>query len=200
VIRAIWGYLRDEVLPRWQAVIFGSELWLAIVIGITCGIWGDDLALAHAKVGDITSAVLTYAAIAFGFCLSGLSLVLALPDREFATRLARSSPTGSRASHYSELIFVFSWTAIIHWLDVAGSIALFVFCGSEERVFPPCDYARSKVNLLDFVHREWFWIDRRLVVFAATFLTVYAVFQFLITLITLAQVGRVYIDSLKASA
>jgi len=199
VIQAIRLYIRDEVLPRWREVVFGSELWLAVAIALACGLWGNRLALAHAKVGDITSAVLTYAAIAFGFCLSGLSLVLALPDREFATRLAKSRPPGSKASHYSELVFVFSWTAIIHWLDVAGAIALFILCGSDERIFPACDHASAK-ELFGLIHRECLWPDRRLIVFAATFVTVYAVFQFLITLITLAQVGRVYIDTLRTSA
>lgn len=55
MIRAIWIYIRDEALPRWRAVVFGSELWLAIAIGLVCGVWGDRLALAHAKVGDITA-------------------------------------------------------------------------------------------------------------------------------------------------
>ena len=179
MIRDLRSYLSDEAKPRIRKIIGGSELWIALACGILIGGWGDRFVGTDLKVGDIVSSLLAYSAIALGFCLSGLIIALTLPDREFAKLLATHRASASSPNSYSNLMFVFSWTAIAHWVEVLGVLALLVFRGTEAQVFP----------LLSNWHH-------RLVIGAVGFVASYALFQFLIAVITLSMVGRLYIDRL----
>jgi hypothetical protein len=59
--------------------------------------------------------LIAYASIALGFCVAGLTISLTLPDRDFASHLATLKCPGQSTNSYSDLLFVFSWTAIAHW-------------------------------------------------------------------------------------
>jgi len=181
MIAAIWSYLREEIWKRRRAIICGSESWVSVLLGVAVGVWGDGAALAAAEVGDIVTVVLTYASIALGFCLAGLTLAVTLPDQEFARTLARTVPKGASSDAYQELLFVFSWTAIAHWVMVSTCIVAIAVVPSKEAVFPAS-----------------FDTTRRLWVGASVAVVAYGLCQFLITLVTLSQVGRRYIESLRA--
>jgi hypothetical protein len=181
VIRAISHYLREETLPRTRSIVLSTDFVLAVVLGVVVVRWGDSLNLADVKVGDIVSALLTYAAIAFGFCLSGLTVALTLPSDTFVKYLATSIPPKGKFDAYSDLMFVFSWTAMIHWIDVVALVGILILAGSDSKVLP------ANATLV-----------RKVVVGGLTFFVVYGVFQFMLTLVTLSQVGRVYIRQLKA--
>jgi hypothetical protein len=86
-------------------------------------------------------------------------------------------------SGYSDLLFVFSWTAVVHWAVIVFGLVELVACDyGGALVETPYDLlARLRLGLL-------------------TFLVLYAVFQFLITLITLSQVGNRYIEHLRDRA
>jgi hypothetical protein len=59
-------------------------------------------------VGDVTTGLIAYAAIALGFCVAGLTISLTLPDRDFASQLAFCKEKGEPTNAYSDLLFVFS--------------------------------------------------------------------------------------------
>jgi len=179
MINATRQYLRDEIGPRVESIIGGSELWLSLFIGIACAVWGDQILLGKAKIGDIVGGLLTYASIAFGFCLAGLTLALTLPDQNFVKKLATSKVSNRKHDAYSDLLFVFSWTAICHWVAIVAFIAALVLAGPQSDILPAAAP-----------------ISRRVVVAVIAFITAYGVLRFLITLITLSQVGRLYIMSL----
>jgi hypothetical protein len=176
VTRALLQYFNEEAGPRFFDIIFKSDFIIAALAGAGFALWGENIGLADAKIGDVTTALLTYAAIAFGFCLSGLTLALVLPDREFAVQLASSKVSSKSLNSYSNLMFIFSWTAFIHWLVVISAIVAFAFCGSDEQILPPCPT-----------------VLRRGIVGLLIFLSIYAILRFLVTLITLSQVGHLYI-------
>lgn len=81
---------------------------------------------------------------------------------------------------YSDLLFVFSWTATAHWLTVVGSFAVLIAAGFDRHLIPPHANACPHIaaGLLAFI-------------------AAYAVSLFLVTLLTLAQVGNVYIKRLR---
>jgi hypothetical protein len=183
MISAMFQYFWDEAIPRLFKIFISSEFIISALLAACAGIWGSGFGLADAKVVDATTALLTYAAIAFGFCLSGLTLVLVLPDLAFANQLARSQINQDAPNAYSNLMFVFSWTAMIHWFAVVGAVAVFAFCGSDQKILP-----------------IGAGTSRRAVVGLLTFLTIYGVSNFLVALITLSQVGRLYILKLTKRA
>lgn len=180
MIKACQKYISREVLPRWKSILIASDFWIAVIIGIVVGSYGDHISLGSSKIAGGAVAILTYAAIALGFCLAGLTLTLTLPNADFVKRLAATKLPNSKTNSYSNLIFVFSWTAILHWLIVVISVLALVFFDADAQL------------LLNSATTLW-----RIITGSIFFCVSYALFQFLITLITLSQVGSVYIKHLE---
>jgi hypothetical protein len=182
MIGAVFQYLWQEARPRFLAIVGSSDFVIAVLLGGAMGLWGQRLGLADAKIVDVTTALLTYSAIAFGFCLSGLTLALVLPDMGFAKQLATSRIKTDGLNSYSNLMFLFSWAALIHWLVIVAAIAIFAYSGSEPKVLP--------------IHASYL---HHIAIGCLSFLSIYAICRFLVALITLSQVGRLYIARLATT-
>lgn len=181
MIGPVSSYCSHEVWPRAGRVLLTFESILAAVAGVAAGLRGDHMAMGRIDASTAATVLMTYATMAFGFSLAGLTIALTLPDKEFATTLANDRPRGETdADSYSDLLFVFSWTAAAHWLLVVSSILLLVMFDPKNAVLPS-DAGTA----------------RRLFVGVTGGLVIYGVCQFLITLITLSQVGRLYISALR---
>lgn len=182
MIGSALDYWRREVRPRRRRILWGSHFLIAAVLGIVFSLFGPSLHTGRITYGDVAGALLAYGAISFGFAVAALSLVLAIPHDRFSKWLAASheSPRSARSS-YDDLIFVFSWTAALHWMLVV-TILMTVFAhGSSRQVFPALDDVGDRLSSGGLL-----------------FITVYGVCQFLIALITLAQFGKLYVSYLSA--
>jgi hypothetical protein len=180
MIKACLRYLQQEAAPRWRGIIFTADFVLSVAVGYAVGTWGHHVLPESTKVSDVGIALLTYAAIALGFCLAGLTLVLTLPHENFVKRLVSVRSRTKDHDSYSDLLFVFSWTALLHWAILFISIVVLLLWGAQQPILSPYSSLRH-----------------RIFVGIVSGLTVYCLFQFLITLITLSQVGRVYIKSIR---
>jgi hypothetical protein len=176
MIPSVWSYLRHEVLGRWSEIVGGSEFWLSVVVGAVLWWRLSWLPAADLYVHDIVGIALTYAAIALGFCVAGMTIVLTLPHDEFVARLASTKLEGKRGNGYSDLMFVFSWTAIAHWVCIVVLCIETVLSSREDIVFSAA-------------YKD----GRRVFVGMSAALVMYCFAQFLITLITLSQVARALI-------
>lgn len=78
MIKATYSYFTDEARPRLREIICGSEFWLALLTGLLFGAYGDAFLSSETKVGDVIAGLLTYSAIALGFCVAGLTIALTL--------------------------------------------------------------------------------------------------------------------------
>jgi len=181
MVRPLFQYLRDEGVPRSRKIILSPESFIAIMVAIAFWRWGDRFFYQSPKIGDVATGLIAYASIALGFCVAGLTISLTLPDQDFATRLAVLKGDEEPTNAYSDLLFVFSWTAIAHWLALIVLFALTLF-------------AESSSPLLPIGHSRL----RGFFVSATACICAYCLCQFLITLITLSQVGNVYIKHLAA--
>ena len=92
MIRDIVKYLLDEAKPRfWQLV--GTDCIISLLVGIACALWGERvLPISSVKGTDVATALLTYAALALGFSLAGLTLVLTIPSKELVQAMLSSKP------------------------------------------------------------------------------------------------------------
>ncbi len=183
MIRVFGRFIKDEAWSRADRIFLNSSFVFSVGIGIVFGLWGEKFLPDTTKVLDVGMALLTYAAIAQGFCLAGYSLLLTLPNQEFLLMLSKhynEQDTMKKHDSYSDLLFVFSWTAVVHWMVLLGSILILVFSGSQQSVWPATPSLRY-----------------RIIGGIMCGLSFYGLFQFLITLITLSQVGKVSIDHLK---
>jgi hypothetical protein len=193
LIGGLVRYFRRQVAPRWFSIIAGSELWVAVAVAALFGLLVGNDRIGAAKVGDVITALLAYAAVAFGFSLAGLTIALTLPDETFARELATvRKPTprnalqrfkarvGHESDAFSDLLFIFSWTAAAHWCTVVLGFGLLVAWGFDQELVP-----------------EQATVGHRVAASLLVFFAVYAICLFLVTLFTLSQVGRVYIGRLR---
>ncbi len=186
MFRTLWRYASREAWPRRVEILKGGEFWISALAGIFVGLLAPHFA-SDTKLGDALTIVLAYAAIAFGFSVAGLTVALTLPDADFVQELATMEPKGTKLralkrkpNAYGDLLFVYSWTAILHWLVIIAAFVLIVAFGLDHRL------GGSGISGLTRA------TDGLLV-----FLLSYAAMQFLITVITLSQVGHHYIEKLK---
>jgi len=179
MVKPLFQYFKDDGIPRLRQIVISPESLIAVLVAGTFLRWGDEFFSRSPKIGDLTTGLIAYASIALGFCIAGLTISLTLPDRDFATKLACLKNEGESTNAYSDLLFVFSWTAIAHWLALIVLFALILFAESTSPLLPA---GHSRLNG---------WIVSLIAGICA-----YCLCQFLITLITLSQVGNIYIRHL----
>jgi hypothetical protein len=179
VVQALLSFARREAFTRVRGIVISSELAIALAAAILVVVFADNLAIGRTATGDVVFVVLAYAAIAFGFSVAGLTVVLTAPDRIFASQLAWSDPAKPgiadkprKMNSYSNLLFIFSWTAFAHWLVVIVSLGVLVALGSETPLLADGSSVKHSVAIGLLVG-----------------VTIYAVELFLVTVITLSDVG-----------
>lgn len=170
-------YAFKTVGPRLPLIFLSSDLWIAVAVGLVGACYGPDIVPTTTTTAVISVAFLTYASIALGFSLAGLTLALTLPNDGFVRLLSSTIPKNKRHDSYSDLLFVFSWTAVIHWVFVMVTVGLVLLVKPDQPAFETGHH--------------------RLMSGIVTGFSVYCLLQFLITLLALAQVGSVYIDHLQ---
>lgn len=179
MVRPLFQYFRDEGIPRLWNIVVSPESLIAVLVAGAFLKWGGHFFSQAPKIGDLTTGLIAYAAIALGFCVAGLTISLTLPDQDFAAKLAVLKNGEEPTNAYSDLLFVFSWTAIAHWFAL---IVLFTLTLFAEGTSPLLPVGHSHL-------RGW-------VISLIACICTYCLCQFLITLITLSQVGNIYIKHL----
>jgi hypothetical protein len=180
MLRTLKSYFCEDLWTRKKKILMGSELYLSILVAAACVIAGRSNGFTFT---DFSAAYLAYAAISMGFCLAGLTLALTLPDASFAEELATTHTKSSMHDSYTNLLFIFSWTAMTHWLAVVATMIVLIRCGSTSQVL-----------------MEDSSLQRKIAVGVLMFTVIYSFCHFVVTLGTLSQVGKVYIRRLKKRA
>jgi hypothetical protein len=176
-MKALIGYLTKEIWPRRGRIFLRWQVVLAVATVVVVAFFGNDLALRDLATDKLVTAVFAYAALALGACLTGLTVTLTLPDRAFAQFLAEEDhPELPEGNAYGDLVFVFSWTAVAHWAVIALALVTIITVGDADvpTFRPDCSFSAVLVAVL-------------------LGLLVYAMAQFLVTILTLSQVAGVYI-------
>lgn len=192
MIESLLDYWKTQLKPRARTSVLSSEVVIALIAGVAVGVWGARVGLGRARSGDVVVAILAYAAVAFGFCVAALTIALTTPRERMAARLATLSrkhpkvPLGvddAEKDAYSDLLYVFSSTAVANWLLILGSVALLVALGTDLPFLPR--YASTRHHIAAGL-------------FAAV--TIYAIEMFLVTVLTLSALGDVHIANLREDA
>jgi hypothetical protein len=175
MIRSLGRFLWIEVAPRWRRILLTGDVFLtAVVGGVLAWAWQNQHDLTP-KAAEVVSALLNYGSIAFGFAITGLTMALALGDSDFVRKMTVTHSDGSKHSSYSDLLFVYAWTALAHVLLIA--VCLFcMFVYEADELF----FAAG----LTAVERGFS--------IALACLSTYCVMHFLIMVLTLSSLGRVY--------
>lgn len=183
MIKASWWFLRCVVWPNGSAILISADLWIATAIGASLYRWASLMNLGTTTVASWAGALLTYSAVALGFCLTGLVLAVTMPNQEFARALARTELKPGGMDTYTKLVHVFTWAAACHWLLLVYSVVWFAVIGGDTRVQSLLSSTRSLLSVCLLVA-----------------VSVYCFFRFFIVLVTVAQSSTTYINSLQLVA
>jgi hypothetical protein len=183
IFRVFLHFYERGIKGRESDILFTQETSLAILLGVFITIFGHHFFSGSAKIVDIAVGYLGYAAIALGFCVGGMTIALTFPDREFITGLATFQIPDKKGDALSSLLFVFSWTALVHWISLVVILAAVLIKGHQDQ------------ELLSATS-----IHSRVIIGTIVALCSYALMQFVITVLTLWQIGGLYIDGLKRDA
>ncbi|SEC21774.1 hypothetical protein [Terriglobus roseus] len=183
VLKVLFSFYRKAVKERSSEILFTQETLISVVVGGTIGLFGNRLFPGSAKLLDIAVGFLGYAAIALGFCVGGMTIALTFPDREFMTDLATLTIPERRGNALENLLFVFSWTAVVHWSALAFLLVAILLHGHQDNQLLTTQSVISRL-----------WIS------FIVFICCYALLQFVITVLTLWQVGGAYIGRLRGNA
>lgn len=167
------NYWRGQVFPRARNLILDWGTAASLVGGVIT-VWIISTGGSQGTpIQDVAGAVLDYAAIGFGACVTALVLAISLAPTERVQRWSTRYPHGHEFSTYSELIFVLSWSAAVQLFTVLIAF-ISKFVGGSIAVWPH-DPLRSHVILL--------WL--------AASTVIYALWQVATVVATLSMIGAV---------
>jgi hypothetical protein len=183
MIGAIWFYFR-QVLARSYKIFVAADFFIALGVGGIVGLFGRRWMSGVPKIGDVATILVAYTATVLGFLIAALAIAITHPSDSLVNTLAQTSLPGRKWSNaYSDLIFVFSWSAFVHWLQTVFIVTMVFTIRSEEPLIP-IDPSCGRIMLAA----------------ALTASVTYCLLRFLVSLITIVQVGEVYIASLLHSS
>lgn len=128
-------YWRGQVWGRRSKLVKDRSLWLALVVGTILTASSRHLPVVDMHISDLSSAALTYASIAFGACITSLVLAVGLFPIERVKTWSTQGEAGSQFSHFSDLVFVFTWSATAQLAVIAFGLGGFFF-GADITVVP----------------------------------------------------------------
>lgn len=170
-------YTTEEIGPRVRDIVLHSNAVVAISAAAAVYFLAPSTAIGQISRHALGEALLTYSSIALGFSLTGITLVLALPDTSFVKLLTASTNKHTKKCAYSDLVFVYSWTAVIHWALVVAACVVTLSSDDKTKLYATGNGTPEQVALAAFCG-----------------LAIYAISQFLVTIITLSRVGQRYAE------
>ncbi len=114
---------------------------LAAVVGLAAAFLIPRTGNEQALVSDLAATALTFASISFGACLTGAVLALTVPSKDQREYWSQSGLSDSPFSHFSDLMFVFTWSSMSQLAVVGAGLGLYI---SEA---PPAPIAGQHVYL-----------------------------------------------------
>ncbi len=173
-------YWAGQVWPRRRDVLYNRRVVSALLLALAAPFVVDRTPVGELEIQLLASAGLAYAALSFGACITGAVLALTLPSRQQIQTWARTAKDGAKHSNLSDLLFVFTWSALLQ-LAVAMTCGLaFVLGGS-----------------LTAWNADPKWTHIALLMLAVAVI-VYAFEQLLVVVVTISQIGAVLIAGINA--
>ena len=132
-------YWRGQVWPRRRGAFLNRRTAAATLAAIALSLLltarSSTVPLASLHIDALASAGLAYAALAFGACITGSVLVLTLPSTRQISEWATTAKQGNAHSRLSDLLFVFTFSAMLQ-LAVAMTCGFAFLLGGGGLVWP----------------------------------------------------------------
>ena len=168
----VLSYLKQECGPHWRELVFDRQIFYGGSAVALAVYWpGTPVGFTVGKLAEVSQS---YGAVALGFALTIYTIALALPQPEVVSLLAGHRPAGEKTDAYAKLLFIFSWTAVAQCVLVISAFAI-----------------QLSVDTASPLRRVGFLFSRDALICVTVFLLVYAVLQFLNSILAVAQLGRI---------
>ena len=169
-------FLSGQVRPRWRQISSRPRVAVVVLLGVAIGCAAPHMPLGRVRVTDLATAGLAFSALSFGACITGAVLALTLPAQENSDWITYTEE-GHRHSYYSDLIFVFTWSAAAQ-IGVVVVSAVALIAGGDNNAAPPGS-----------------WTSNRVLVGLAATIFFYALAQLWTVIETISQLGFVRIST-----
>lgn len=169
MIDSLWTYFSEEVVPRYSRIFFTSHPWVSATVSLSVTAGLAPIA-EKTKFFEIASPLLTYDTVVIGFCVTAMAICFSFSKR-FSSVLCKIKI--GKFSAYEDLIFVFSWTSMIHMFSSLIIIVMYAMTGD--------------FNIYDVVQGGFSFQ-----VFIFVFVQLYSILQFFVTIVTVHQVAKLY--------
>ncbi len=97
-----------------------------MAIGLAAALLIATMSNVQASVLNLNAIAVTFAAISFGICIVVALLVLMVPSESQRQRWSQSRIQDGKFSHLSDLVFVFTWSAMSQLISIGASAGLYL--------------------------------------------------------------------------
>ena len=106
--------------------LFSVRDVVAMAIGLAAALLIASTFNAQASVLNLAAIAVTFAAISFGICIVVALLVLMVPSESQRQHWSQSHIQDGKFSHLSDLVFVFTWSAMSQLIAIGASAGLYL--------------------------------------------------------------------------
>ena len=167
------AYYLGQVVPRLRKILWHWTFVLTIMASIClyfCARWTS---FGDVSIASLRSNLTAYAALSFGASIGSCVLVLTLPNRDFIRAVSLHKLEGSCHSSYSDLLFVFTFSAMAQLATIGAVVAMYGLGGTEQVL---ADHASLSHHVL---------------LILAVVVVVFSVLRLVLVVTTLSQLGVV---------
>jgi len=186
MISTLRQFFKNELYPRRRDLLTDSSLIISFIVAVLFQIKYRGIHITDFTIGGLFLVLMAYATITFGFCLSGITLTFIIPNTDFILWIASHhkgmQKDNTHRNFFSELLFIFIWTGILHWLLIITSLfIIFNFGWKTNLVINSLAIDGIIITIIQLIY----------ILFIQ-----YCLLQFLWTLFALHQVSSLYLRHL----
>lgn len=126
------AYYLGQVVPRLRKILCHWTSVLTILASICLYLCARWTSFGDVPIASLRSNLTAYAALSFGASIGGCVLVVTLPSRDFIRTVSLHKLEGSCHSSYSDLLFVFTFSAMAQLATIGVVVAMYGLGGSEQ--------------------------------------------------------------------
>lgn len=179
-------YFSRYVRPHARAILKSPHLWVAVFCGLVIVTHGR--AYRGFIAPDVMEVFVNYNFMVFGFTVAALTIVFAVPTQKFVAFLSEAGSTipDKVTGPWEKALFIMSWNGFVHFCALVASLSVLIFSFLEGENAKKLAY-----DLSDPVTAGVF--------FVFVSLQIYALLQFLASLLSVYFFCAVFIEHAKGA-
>lgn len=159
-------------MPEWRRVIISSQPLFTMILAI-CFVVPGQFYTSLIRY-EVVYQLVSYNFMAFGFTIAALAIIFAIPSRRFINLMFEASARNPErgAGPWEDALFIMAWNGIVHFSALIASLSAMAFS---------FDFNKD--------HSPFIWdalgLGTKLTYFLMIWLQLYALVQFLMTLLSI---------------